>query len=97
MPCKKGNEKKLESAMGYFRSNMERMKYGAFVASGIFVGSGVIEAGCKVIVGNRMKHAGMHWSKDHAEKMISLRCAVRNDEFFEPYLRNSMSSEICAA
>ena len=66
MPCKKGNEKKLESAMGYFSFNMERMNYGAFTASGIFVGSGVIEAGCKVIVGNRMKNAGMHWTKDHA-------------------------------
>jgi hypothetical protein len=96
-PCKKGNEKKLENAMGYFRSNMDRMNYGAFAASGIFVGSGVIEAGCKVIVGNRMKHAGMHWSKDNAEKMIALRCAIRNDDFFDAYLPGSMSSEKSAA
>jgi hypothetical protein len=70
---------------------MDRMNYGAFTASGIFVGSGVIEAGCKVIVGNRMKHAGMHRSKDHAEKMITLRCAIRNDVFFPSYLGYSMS------
>ena len=50
VPIKKGNEKKFESAMGYFRSNIERMNYGAFSACGIFVGSGVIEAGCKVIL-----------------------------------------------
>ena len=56
--------------MGYFRSNREHMNYG------IFAGSGVIEAGVKVIVDNRMKNAGMHWSKDHAEKMIALRCAI---------------------
>ena len=97
MPCKKGNEKKLESAMDYFRSNIERMNYGAFAASGIFVGSGVIEAGCKVIVGNRMKNAGMHWSKDHAEKMISLRCAIRNNGFFDAYLHDHTSSERSAA
>ena len=96
-PCKKGNEKKLESAMGYFRSNMDRMNYGAFTACGICVGSGVIEAGCKVIVGNRMKHAGMHWSKDHAEKMIALRCAVQNGNFLDSYFCNSMSSGACAA
>ena len=84
---KKGNEKRLESVMGYFRSNMARMNYGLFSACGIFVGSGVIEAGCKVIVGNRMKNAGMHWSKDHAEKMINLRCSIRNDEFIDHYLR----------
>jgi len=98
MSCKEGKEKKLESDMGYFRSNMDRMNYGAFTASGIFVGSGVIEVGCKVIVGNRMKHAGMHWSKDHAEKMIALRCAIRNDVFFPSYLGDSMSSApACAA
>lgn len=89
--CKKGNEKKLESAMGYFRTNMERMNYGAFAASGIFVGSGVIEAGCKVIVGNRMKHAGMHWLKENAENMIALRCAIRNGEFFPFYLSKNRS------
>jgi len=95
--CKKGNEKKLDGAMGYFRSNMEHMNYGVFAANGIFVGSGVIEAGCKVIVGNRMKNAGMHWSKDHAEKMIALRCAVRNGEFFASYLRSHASSAKSAA
>ena len=64
-PIKIGNENKLEGAMGYFHSNMERMNYGEFSACGIFVGSGVIEASCKVIVGNRMKNAGMHWSSGH--------------------------------
>jgi hypothetical protein len=92
MSCKDGKEKKFETEKGYFRSNMDRMNYGAFTVSGIFVGSGVIEAGCKVIIGNRMKHAGMHWSKDHAEKMIALRCAIRNGVFFESYLGESMSS-----
>jgi hypothetical protein len=97
MPCKKGNENKLENAIGYFRSNMERMNYGAFAAIGIFVGTGVIEAGCKVIVGNRMKNAGMHWSKDHAEKMIALRCAIRNGEFLDSYLHDRISPERYAA
>jgi hypothetical protein len=97
MPCKKGNEKKLESAMTYFKTNMDSMNYGVFTACGIFVGSGVIEAGCKVIVASRMKNAGMHWSKDHAEKMIAIRCAVRNKTFFDSYLGNTISSGIAAA
>ena len=92
IPAKRGNENKLDSAMGYFRSNMERMNYGVFTACGIFVGSGVIEAGCKVIVGNRMKNAGMHWSKDHAEKMIALRCAIRNGNFLGTYLNDQIST-----
>ena len=87
-PFKKGKEKDLEGAMGYFSSSMERMNYGLFPACGIFVGSEVIEAGCKVIVVNRMKNAGMHWLKDHAEKMISLRCAIRNGEYLDSYLHD---------
>jgi hypothetical protein len=97
MPLKKGNKNKFESAMGYFRSNMERMNYGVFSACGIFIGSGVIEAGCKVIVGNRMKNAGMHWLKDHAEKMINLRCAIRNGRFFEDYLSDHNDFDKSAA
>ena len=97
LPLKKGNEKKLESAIGYFCSNIERMNYGVFSACGIFVGSGVIEAACKVIVGNRMKNAGMHWAKDHAEKMINLRCAIRNDKFFDSYLNKHAMSYKSAA
>ena len=97
VPCKTGNEEKLEDAKGYFSSNIERMNYGAFAVCGIFVGSGVIEAGCKVIVGNRMKNAGMHWSKDHAEKMISLRCAIRNGEFLDTYLNDRITSYKSAA
>jgi hypothetical protein len=87
--CKKSKVDKFQSVTKYFRTNMDRMNYGAFTANGIFVGSGVIEAGCKVIVGNRMKHAGMHWSKNGAEKMIALRCAVKNGVFLSSYLRTS--------
>ena len=96
-PFKKGAEKKLYNTLNYFRSNMDRMNYGVFAAAGIFVGSGVIEAGCKVIVGNRMKNAGMHWTKDSAEKMIALRCAIRNGEFLGTYLNNHTLTENIAA
>ena len=84
----KGNEAKLQDALDYFRNNADRMEYGPFTALGIYVGSGVIEAGVKVIVGDRMKNAGMHWKKDCANKMIALRCAIRNGEFLKSYLSN---------
>jgi hypothetical protein len=47
----------------------------------MFIGSGVIEAACKTIVGKRMKNAGMHWSKKNAEGVIALRCTIYSDEF----------------
>jgi len=97
MPVKSGNEKKLRGSIGYFRLNMDRMNYGVFTACGIVIGSGVIEAGCKVIVCDRMKNAGMHWVKDHAEKMIGLRCAIRNGEFLGSYLNEGTSSAKMAA
>jgi len=97
LPVPKYNEEKFATATGYFRSNKDRMNYGAFAACGIYVGSGVIEAACKVIVANRMKNAGMHWTKDHAEKMINLRCAIRNGIFLDSYLNDRTASVKTAA
>ena len=42
--------------------NKERMRYAEFRAQGLFVGSGVIEAGCKTVIGTRLKQSGMEWS-----------------------------------
>ncbi len=57
------------------------MRYGLFKAAGLFIGSGVIEAACKTIVGKRMKNAGMHWSKKNAQGLIALRCAIYSGNF----------------
>jgi hypothetical protein len=97
MPCKTNHEKKLQSALEYFQSNMDKMNYGIFTALGLFVGSGIVEAGCKVIVGTRMKNAGMHWSKTNAEKIIALRCAIRNNEFLDEYLQDQELLNILVA
>jgi hypothetical protein len=94
-----GHEKKLTSAMDYYRNNASRMDYGVLKAAGLFVGSGVVEAGCKVIVGNRMKQAGQHWKKRYAEKMIALRCAIRNGEYsklLRAAYKNTMGERVCA-
>jgi hypothetical protein len=44
-------QKELEKVREYFRSNAERMRYAKFRRQGLFVGSGVVEAGCKIIFG----------------------------------------------
>jgi len=62
-PLKKGSEMKFKSATGYFYSNIDRMNYGIFFACAYLLASGFIEAGCKVIVGNRMKNSGTHCLK----------------------------------
>jgi hypothetical protein len=69
VPCKVNHEAKLRTALEYYKSNMDKMNYGVFAALGFYTGSGVIEEGYKVIVGTRMKNAGMHWTKANAEKI----------------------------
>jgi hypothetical protein len=58
----------------YFERNIDRMRYPVFRAQGLFVGSGVIEAGCKTVVGARLKRSGMFWTVRGANAIIALRC-----------------------
>jgi hypothetical protein len=61
--------------------NKEHMRYAAFRAQGLFVGSGVIEAGCKTLIGQRLKQSGMEWSLRGANAIISLRCMIKSGRF----------------
>jgi hypothetical protein len=65
----------------YFERNAERMRYPAFRAQGIFVGSGVVEAGCKTVIGSRLKRSGMFWTVRGANAIIALRCCYLNSRF----------------
>lgn len=64
----------VEAELGYFLNNLARMQYGTFRKQGLFIGSGVIEAGCKHIVGARCKQSGMRWSLAGATHILALRC-----------------------
>ena len=63
----------VEEALGYFVRNVHRMQYGTFRAKGYFIGSGVVEAGCKTVIGTRCKQSGMFWSQPGAENILALR------------------------
>lgn len=65
----------------YFAANAQRMRYPAFRRQHLFVGSGVIEAGCKTIVGTRRKRSGMFWTVRGANAIIALRCHRLSGEF----------------
>ena len=75
--------KELREVTGYFANNRERMRYGRFRALGLFVGSGVVEAGCRTLVGQRLKQSGMRWTVRAAESIISLRCAEASGRWDE--------------
>jgi hypothetical protein len=64
----------LETALGYFENNAPRMRYHWFRQCGLFVGSGVVEASCKTVIGQRLKLSGMHWTAAGADAITTLRC-----------------------
>lgn len=74
----KPEAKAVEKELGYFVNNIDRMQYGTFRAKGFFIGSGVIEAGCKTVIGARCKQSGMFWSRPGAENVLALRCLHAN-------------------
>ena len=73
--------------LGYFLNNAPRMRYHWFRSRGLFVGSGVVEAGCKTVVSQRLKQSGMHWSIAGADPIITLRCALASSQW-ETLCRN---------
>lgn len=65
----------------YFERNAERMRYPAFREQGLFVGSGVVEAACKTVIGNRLKRSGMFWTVRGANAILALRCCRLSGRF----------------
>ena len=63
-----------DKALAYFKTNAHRMRYAYFRAHGLFVGSGVVEAGCKAVIGQRLKLSGMRWNIPGATGILTLRC-----------------------
>jgi hypothetical protein len=74
---------KIRIEADYFEKNTERMRYPKFRAQHLFVGSGVIEAGCKAIIGSRCKQSGMFWTVRGANAILALRCCYFNGRFEE--------------
>jgi hypothetical protein len=72
---------KIRIEAAYFERNAERMRYPKFRHQHLFVGSGVIEAGCKTVIGSRLKQSGMFWTVRGANAIVALRCCQLNGQF----------------
>jgi hypothetical protein len=78
--------KAVEGELRYFADNAAAMRYAHFRQQGLFVGSGVVEAGCRTVIGQRLKRSGMFWSVRGANAIIASRCcqySQRFDDFWE--------------
>jgi hypothetical protein len=72
---------KLRTEADYFERNATRIRYPQFRRQHLFVGSGAIEAGCKTVIGSRLKLSGMFWIVPGANGIIALRCCHLNGRF----------------
>ena len=83
----------------YYRSNAGRMKYDEYRVNGWFIGSGVIESGCKTVIGQRFKQSGMIWSLKGAKALLPLRTLYKSNrlEQFFAYLVRDLRQVDCAA
>jgi hypothetical protein len=73
----------LSSQIDYFERHQHRMCYKTYRQAGLFYGSGVIEAGCKAVIGQRLKNSGMFWTQSGAQNILELRCALKSNRWQE--------------
>ena len=67
----------------YFARNADRIRYREFRRQGLFVGSGMIEAGCRTVIASRLKRSGMFWSVRGANAIAALRCSRLSNRFHD--------------
>jgi len=87
----RGNVAQVETALGYFVNNVARMQYGTFRAKNYFIGSGVVEAGCRSLIGKRCKQSGRFWGQPGADKVLAIHCihaSRRMDSFWTCHLNS---------
>jgi len=75
------HSKLARDCVQYLRHNRQRLRYPEFHAQGLCTSSGVVEAGCKGVVGTRLKRTGMHWTVQGANAIIALRCCKLSGRF----------------
>jgi hypothetical protein len=80
----------------YIWNNRRRMRYPKFDQQGLCTSTGVVEAGCKVVIGTRLKRAGMHWSVKGANAIIALRCSKLSGRFEDFWERRSERKQVAA-
>jgi Uncharacterised protein family (UPF0236) len=81
----------VRKAVLYLFTNRWRMRYREFRQAGCPIGSGTVESACKVVVQQRMKQAGMQWSRTGAQAMLALRCALLSGRWSTLHLARALS------
>lgn len=96
LPTKAASRQAAKLQINYLVRNRARMLYQTFRQAGYFIGSGVTEAGCKIVVGQRLKQSGMLWSRKGAQHLLSIRCALLSGWFQDFWKSYSQSGQALA-
>ncbi len=91
-----GQYKEARECIHYICNNRRRMRYPRFDQQGLCSSTGVVEAGCKVVIGTRLKRAGMHWTVAGANSIIALRCSKLSGRFEDFWERRSDQMKVAA-
>ncbi len=94
LPRSGKRRKNAKREIEYLRSNSKRMMYATFKSKDYFIGSGVVEAGCKTVVGKRTKQSGMFWKVDGAQNILDIRVAVIGDTYDEYWEHRQREAKI---
>jgi hypothetical protein len=81
----------LEKQIAYFEHHQDKMRYKTYRDQGLFYGSGVIEGGCKSVIGQRLKESGMFWTQAGANSILHLRLALKSNRWDECWNRRNHS------
>jgi hypothetical protein len=79
------SKEKIQTAITYFSNHLHQMDYKQFKESNLPIGSGVIEAACKVIIKQRLCCASMKWTDAGAKTVLTLRCLNESDRMWEQF------------
>jgi len=91
----KSRRNALETERTFFMRNKDKMNYADFLARGLPIGSGPVEAACKSIVKTRLCRSGMRWSRKGGQRILHLRCFVKSnrwDIFWKHYIQLKRSA-----
>jgi Uncharacterised protein family (UPF0236) len=91
-----GQHKEARDCIQYLWRNRRRMRFPEFHQQGFCTSTGVVEAGCKVAIGTRLKRSGMHWSVKGANAIIALRCCKLSGRFEDFWERRSPQKQAAA-
>ena len=88
LPPASRKKRERDKALHHFETSACRMHYAWYRSPGLFTGSGMVEAGCKCVIGGRLKQSGMHWTEHGATGILTLRCQEASNRWNEIWNRS---------